>query len=518
LAEAPVKNISRLGAAPDRHVDVFRETRRQLEQAEAQRKQRNFDRAESICSLLVRHHPDYFGALHTLGLIYADKRDYRRAVGYLAQAAMLNPRSWMTLTALAGVYLRLDAPEMAARTLEQARTLRPKEPSILVTLGEIYREEREYELARHSYGQALEVDAGMKEAAIGLALTCALVGRYAEASDLLDRLLSNNAPSLSLLAALAGLPPSFVRKNLITEIDKVKRSPEENKSDFENGLAFLRAAALDQAGRYADAWGQAITANRVTAATINDALAAEVIRERANLGWLRTLATANSKAISDERQPISLFILGPSRSGKTTMESLVSILDGVKCGYENPSLENAISLTYRGAGLLTAYSLEHLPPQFYPQVRDVYMEELARRAGVARVFTNTHPAYIHDAARLAALLPNVRFIIMQRNVDETVLRVFMRAYRRANYYAYDIKSAYKHIEWYYEMGHVLAEKFPAITRVIRYEDMVSDPAAALGIAAELCGLPMTDKPLPQIGDDRGCAESYREFMSAALAG
>jgi hypothetical protein len=200
------------------------------------------------------------------------------------------------------------------------------------------------------------------------------------------------------------------------------------------------------------------------------------------------------------------------------MESLVSVLDGVRRGYENPSIENAISLTYRGAGLLTAYSLEHLPPQFYPRVRDIYIEELARRAGVARVFTNTHPTYIHDAGRLASLVPNVRIIIMKRNVDEIVLRVFMRVYRRANYYAYDIKSAYKHIEWYYEMAHMLAEKLPAITRVIRYEDMVGDPAAALGVVAELCGLPMTDKPLPQIGDDRGCAEPYHDFMSAALAG
>jgi hypothetical protein len=27
---------------------------------------------------------------------------------------------------------------------------------------------------------------------------------------------------------------------------------------------------------------------------------------------------------------------------------------------------------------------------------------------------------------------------------------------------------------------------------------------------------MPDKPLPKIGDDRGCADPYREFMAAEL--
>ena len=49
-----------------------------------------------------------------------------------------------------------------------------------------------------------------------------------------------------------------------------------------------------------------------------------------------------------------------------------------------------------------------------------------------------------------------------------------------------------------------------------YEEMIADPAGALRVAADLCGLPMRDGPLPALGDDRGCAEPYRQFMAAAL--
>ena len=47
-------------------------------------------------------------------------------------------------------------------------------------------------------------------------------------------------------------------------------------------------------------------------------------------------------------------------------------------------------------------------------------------------------------------------------------------------------------------------------------NVIEDPRAALRATAELCGLPAHEKPLPPLGDDRNCAEPYREVMAAAL--
>ena len=64
---------------------------------------------------------------------------------------------------------------------------------------------------------------------------------------------------------------------------------------------------------------------------------------------------------------------------------------------------------------------------------------------------------------------------MKRNIEGNVLRIFMRTYARGNVYAYD------------QMIDALAEKLPNILRVIRYDDMIADPAAALRTAADFCG-------------------------------
>ena len=144
------------------------ETYRQLENAEALRRQGELDRARALCEPLVARYPDYFGALHTLGLVFADKGQYPQALGCLVRAVMLNPRSWQALTALSTVYLELGASEMAAQALEQARLLNPRDASIFGTLGEIYQAEREYELAHDAYHSALDLDPSLDLVEIGL--------------------------------------------------------------------------------------------------------------------------------------------------------------------------------------------------------------------------------------------------------------------------------------------------------------------------------------------------------------
>ena len=99
--------------------------RKKLEEAEGLRRAGKLAPAQKLCEAILKHFPDYVGALHTLGLILADRGKHTAALNSLVQAAMHNPNDWTTLTALSGVYLRLGARVMAARTLKQALERRP---------------------------------------------------------------------------------------------------------------------------------------------------------------------------------------------------------------------------------------------------------------------------------------------------------------------------------------------------------------------------------------------------------
>jgi tetratricopeptide (TPR) repeat protein len=516
MSEFQPKNASLNSAEQFRSADPLQESFVRLQQAEQLRQLGRFDQAQLICESLLRERPHYAGALHTLGLVWADREKHQEALNFLVRAAMLNPSNWMTLTALAGVYLRLGAIEMAMQTIAQAKSTEPHEANVLLMLGDVLREDRQYELACDAYREAVAADRDLVPAAIGLGWCYADIGEYRQAAVIFEDLIKRGVRSIEPLRALASFAAPAVHIDLLAQLDSVLRDPSEDKTDFEISIAFIRASALDHVGRCEEAWACAEAANRRVFPAMQPALAKLDERRRASLAALR----GYRQKFRFERtggQPISLFILGPSRSGKTTMEKLVGSLSGVKRGYENPIIENSVRRTFQASALPPDESLKHLPMAAYPLCRTIYRDELLRRTGSAQVVTNTQSSCIFEAAQIAAIFENVRFIFMKRDIEDNLLRIYLRKYQVGNAYGYDLVAAREHITWYHQMIDFMVEKFPAIVRVINYEDMVSNPSAAVRTAAELCGLPAPTTTIAKIAGDVGCAAPYRDFMALELS-
>jgi tetratricopeptide (TPR) repeat protein len=488
-----------------------------LQQAEQLRQRGKFDDAQSICESLLQSHPDYAGALHTLGLIAGDREDHQQALNYLVRAAMLNPHNWMTLTALSGIYLRLGAIEMAKRAIEQARLIEPKQAGALLLQGDILRGDSEYDLARDAYREALALDPSLVAATIGLGWCLADLGEYPQAAEVFESLIQRGIPLVEPLRALASFPATAVRIDLLRQLDKVHRQQDESTAQFERAIAFIRAAGLDRAGHHALAWEQAMRANRSVFAAMQPDLERLDERRRASLAALHQYRRRSEvSGGGNDRSLISLFILGPSRSGKTTMEKLVSRLPGVKRGYENPIVENAVRRTFQVSALPPESALSRLPAPGLPLCRTLYREELARRLAGQMLFTNTNSGCVFEAVHIASVFQNVRFIFMKRNMEDNLLRIFMREYQGGNPYAYDLKAAREHILWQHKVADLMAEKFPDIVRVIHYEDMIADPAACMRTGAELCGLSITSGVSPAVSGDPDCSAPYRQLMTAEL--
>lgn len=495
------------------------EARQQLERAEALRRARKLDQAEKICRTVLKRHPDYVAMLYTFGLVRADKGDYAGALPHLIHAAMLNPREWKTLTVLSGVYLRLGAREMAARTLEQADRRKPDNPDILATLGEIYRDNREYHAAAEAYRKALRLDPSLHEARLGLGSCCLHLGRLSEAADAFDSLLEHRPGAIDVLSSMSELPADLIDQDLLALLDQAAPGDTADRDQFERSLAFARASALHGAGRYDEAWVQLVDANRLMAAELRDANHSDNRINQAILESARKHPRVDRlPSSSPDGQPLSLFIIGPSRSGKTTLEQLAGTIDTVERGYENPIVENAVRHTFQTAGLPTRNWIVELPTSLDDLCRECYFEELAERAGSARVFTNTHPGHIASALRIAGVVSNVRFIFMKRDIDDLTLRIYMKKFRSGNAHAYDIAAIRAHIDWYFEMIDVVADKLPNASAIIHYEDMIAHPDAALKSIVELCGLEPPSTSLPVLGDDRGCSGPYRARIAAAIVG
>jgi tetratricopeptide (TPR) repeat protein len=488
-----------------------------LADAETCRRMGKLDRAQSLCESLLQKYPDYVGALQTLGVTQLTKKNYRQALSCFIQAAMLCPKDCINLTNLATAYLHLGARELAAQTLERARQLKPDDVNVDFTLAAVYREDREYELAAAAYRKVLSRLPARAEAAHGLGDCCSHLGRVAEAAGALEQAHACKPTSVAILYALSQLPPSSIDVNILEELEKVRKEAGQVQDDFDTFVAFTRAAALDRQGRHAEAWMALQEANRREFPKHEAEYRKQIARmHAAQHDAIQTVAHTDSRRGTPQSNPLSIFIVGPSRSGKTTVERLLGQLEGVKCGYESRLVERASRRTSQLSGLLTMRNPSDLPKELDDRFRIFYAEEVQDFAQGARIVSDTYPAMIPYVGRVATALSNVRFIFVRRDQYDCALRIFMKHYRAGNSYAYDIKTIFHYVAWYYEMVELWLQKFPEMSLSIDYENAVAEPKATLSRIVDFCGANMSGGVPPDLGDDRGCARAYREFIDTAL--
>lgn len=490
---------------------VLREAAAQLEHAEASRLKRDFDRAESICNGLLRQHPTYFAALYTLGLVLADKKDYGRALLYLMRALIRSPRSILALNALSGVLIELNANELASEILEIALRISPNDPVFLTTLGELFREQRRYEQAIQTFDRALGAERNLTEASLGLALSLQATGRLHEAAQTLEELVRKRQSSIDTLFSLAQLPKAFVSIDLLDAANQQNRNDYEDPNNFRNVRNFIKAIALDRLGRYEEAWKTMLEANQECRRSVLNEYQSLQRQQSQTKQWLKSNLKPNQN-VSREDFATSLFILGPSRSGKTSLEAMLSSHESVNRGYETECVEQSTRSAFQSNGLIDSFPLINLPSSCYQAFRDAYCSRLTLPSSAAYVFTNTNPSNIHNIGPLFSIIPNVRVAFIKRNLEDVTLRIFMYRYKAGNSYAYDLKSIREHVLWYYEIMDMIADRYPEIVTIVNYEDLVEDPHKVVRSICNLCKLDAsTDlKYLP--GDDRDCAVPYSQWM------
>jgi tetratricopeptide (TPR) repeat protein len=459
--------------------------------------------------------PNYAEAHNNLGNAIAALGRHQAAIAHYEKALTLRPDFVDAYHSLGIALSNLGHPDAAIENYTKALAIRPDYieaqlglASALVTLDR-------YEEAMAQYDKVLALKPNCIEALAARAHLLMRMGRDAEGAELFTDLVKRGEHSIGALLALSTVP-SLVDFDLLSELDKVVGADLENKVQSEDA-AFVRAAALDRAGRYAEAWECLTSVNRLIFTAAREEFDIETNRQRVSLERLRNNPIVPAAANVPPNQIILLFILGPSRSGKTTLERLVNTLPDVSRGYEGFSaVDHAFRQTLEANALSLKTLLEDLPRTLHPFCRNTCVDELLRVAGPTKVFTNTRPGRMFTADIIAAVFPNVRFLCVKRNVDDTALRIYQRRYRSGHSYAYDVKAARAHVVWYHEAIDLLYRKLPELVRVVQYEDMVANPGITLRTAAHLCGLPMTEQPLPSIGDDSGCAAPYRDFIAAEL--
>lgn len=505
------------------NIGLLRQLHGDLQKASTLMAQNKLEAAEKILTQLVNRESNYFGAWFLLGVIAYTKKQWMPAATYFSRAAMLNPQDEPTQLNLGRTYIEIEAYALAEQTLRGVIARQPDSADAYRALAKSLYEDKDYVAAVEALEKARVLDPNNVEALHALASAHSELGNLAAAQECYEEALkravadpkkAGNIPAI--VGQLLGLPVVQDLKALKRHVLQQKKKLQGRNTDSADALKFAEARLLEKEQDFEGAWQVLQAANESMWAKQLGESGTYTNRLEKSVHYAGTFTAEDLRAQPQKvKGPVPLFIVGASRSGKTSFERLIGTSQNVQKGYETKMVEHAITRTALQAGLPKLSDFWYLPENVDTAFASVFGEALADKAQAASVFTITYPGSIHHAGRIARTIPNAKFVFMTRNREDQALRCFQKHYRRGNTYSYEWSTCVEFLETYDNLAAIWADKLGPRALRLSYEDLVENPEAAVQAAADLVGVAFDTTQLPPTGDDRACAAPYASQIAAA---
>ena len=168
--------------------------------------------------------------------------------------------------------------------------------------------------------------------------------------------------------------------------------------------------------------------------------------------------------------------MGPSKSGKSSVEHILSESSHVKTLYEVIKHNELLKNNDCGKD-----SSELLFENLFSQSEGKLFYQ------GYKVVTSTNPGSIFYSDYLMDMLPNAYFIIVKRDLRDVSPEIFTSDYNTENHYSYDVNEISKYLDVYNRACETLALKVPARCLTISFEDIIQAPKDVVDQISSLVG-------------------------------
>jgi len=202
-----------------------------------------------------------------------------------------------------------------------------------------------------------------------------------------------------------------------------------------------------------------------------------IIDAKKNIASLKRIDSwAPSLPKFSEKILAKLFIMGPSRSGKSLLEHILAENSKVKTLREiikhNQFSDN------KG---FKKYESELLFENLFSQSESNLFDE------GYKIVTSTNPGSIFYSDYLLDMLPSAYFIIVKRDPRDISPEIFTSEYNMENFYSYDVNEIKKYLDVYYQVFETLVLKVPDRCLSVSFKDIVQAPEDVVARISRLVG-------------------------------
>jgi protein O-GlcNAc transferase len=164
----------------------------EFQQAFALHQRGQLDAAEKIYKSVLLSHPKYFNAIYALGIVYLQRKDFRRAERQFSLAIGINPDNSPLHNNRGNALAGLDRPQEALAAYEKAITLDPQNWEAHYNRGNILSVLKRFEEALASYDRSVALFPQSAEVFDNRGSTLANLRRFDEALASFDRAIRLN--------------------------------------------------------------------------------------------------------------------------------------------------------------------------------------------------------------------------------------------------------------------------------------------------------------------------------------
>ncbi|MCG6656233.1 methyltransferase domain-containing protein [Halomonas campisalis] len=403
------------------------------------------DRQRQVQALLAQQ-PETAQERRRVGLALMRLKAYRHALPHLEAAAAEMPESVELLGSIAQAHLYGNDYPQALTLLERALDRAPERFDLLY-----------------------------------LKATALLASRRVEDAIALFRRCSEVAPATakSLKALSRYVPLSQAHWDLLETIAQNPEAETEERADalFALGGRRLGEGKLQEAFVYFHEGNRCYWPIAPTNALPWEKLLRHIVATYP-AGLFQRFAEAQSDLMPE------VFIVGPSRSGKSLVESLLAEHPEIDKGGERFDFMDQVREAAGAYETLNGF-IEALTPEDMPELRHGYLGRIGHRGGMV---TNTHPDAIFMLGILGLMFPKTPIIFCMRGLLDLGMAAYFTKYDTGNKHSYDLRTLGEYIATYEKAMQHWANVLPNPIVLVEYSDLVKDPDHVAGNIYHSLGL------------------------------
>lgn len=411
-----------------------------------------FEKAEKFFHGLVRSRQDDQLALSFLAKAMLGSGKTHETVMFLRDRINSGENSFESLDRLGSILLEerqyLEALEVY---LFGVRTY-PKNFQAHIKLGDVRKKMNDLRGAIRSYHDAIQQGPDSPELFLKLGDSHLLSGHISEAVRFFRKARQIGPLNKKSIGRFALLPIGLLKRDEIQNLGESleKLRPSLEAYEYEAISAQISLHELD----FESFCAKVRTANALRLETAEKDSEAEVLRWGDTREKLSSPDLFSAADVAD--LPTLVLILGPSTSGKSTLERLFAMNDHAVVRDE--------SINFGRLGPFTREDILKLDSnERHRLFTAVFYDELSAGDRSHNVFVCTNPFTVHYMDKILSLTPNVRIVLCDRERTALTIDIFRKFYAHGNLYSYDLDRIKEHLENYFDVMELLEETKPEFT-------------------------------------------------------